>query len=456
MSLDIADLRKVSILSDLEDSELEWLIAHGRYQEFPAGVTVVEQGAPADWMVIVLEGAMEVRVQNRDEVILVEPGNVTGLLPFSRMTEFQGTGRAVSPMRVLFVFKPEFMPMLQAIPALGTRLVGLLTDRVRTFSQLQLRQEKLASLGKLSAGLAHEMNNPASAAKRASAQLGQAYADLEIRAAKVGEIIGVAGLQRLLEYLNQLEPRPLSAMQRSDLEDELGNWLEGHGAPKAWEWAATWADAGVRLEWLAGMHPLKRELGKPEAIPLILDWLEATLRTRALVRVVEDSTQRIAKLVTAIKNYTFLDQMPRQELDIQEGLDNTLAIFGYKLKVGIQVERDYAPNLPRISAYGSELNQVWTNLIDNALDAMGETGTLHIRTASDNGSVMVEISDTGVGIPPQFQSKIFDPFFTTKEVGKGTGLGLDMVRQIVQHHGGSIHVESQPGDTRFQVRLPVQ
>lgn len=454
MSPSLADLRAVPLLADLEDAELEWLIGHGQYQEFPAGATVAEQGAPADRMVIVLEGSMEFRIQGRDDSILVEAGSITGLLPFSRMTQYQGTGRASSPMRVLFILKPQFMPMLQAIPALGPRLVGLLTDRVRSFSQLELRQEKLASLGKLSAGLAHEMNNPASAAKRAAAQLGEAYADLELRSARVGELIGVGGLQKLLDYLNRLQPRPLSAMEQADLEEELGQWLEGHGAAKAWEWAATWADAGVTLEWLEGMHSLKAELGNPAAIPPILDWLEATLRTRGLVRVVEDSSERIAKLVLAIKNYTFMDQMPKQELDVQEGLENTLAIFGYKLKKGIRLERDYAP-LPRISAYGSELNQVWTNLIDNALDAMGESGTLRIRTASENGSVLVEIGDTGPGIPKELQGKIFDSFFTTKEAGKGTGMGLEMVRQIVQHHGGSIRVESEPGNTRFQVRLPI-
>ncbi|MCX7782553.1 MAG: ATP-binding protein [Meiothermus sp.] len=455
MSLMITDLRKVPILSDLEDSDLEWLIAHSQYQEFPAGASVVEQGSPADRMVIVLEGTIEIRFSKSTETIRIESGGITGLLPFSRLTHFMGMGVALSPIRILFIHKEDFMPMLGAIPALAPRLVGLLTDRVRSFSQQEIRQEKLASLGKLSAGLAHEMNNPASAAKRASAQLGEAYADLEIRSARVGELIGVTGLQKLLGYLDSLQPKPMSAMERSDLEDELGTWLEGHGAARAWEWAATWADAGVTVDWLVGLQPVKQELNNPLAMPHILDWLEATLRTRALVRVVEDSTERIAKLVGAIKSYSYMDQVPKQILDVREGLENTLAIFGYRLKQGIRILRDYH-EIPKIEAHGSELNQVWTNLIDNALDAMGEAGTLTIRTTSENGQVLVEIGDTGPGIPAEIQSKIFDPFFTTKEVGKGTGLGLDMVRQIVQRHQGSIQVESRPGDTRFQVRLPIR
>jgi signal transduction histidine kinase len=451
----ITDLRRVPLLSDLEDSDLEWLIAHGQYQEFLTGATVVEQGTPANRMVIMLEGTLEFRFNNNTEALHIEPGNITGVLPFSRMTRFAGMGVALSPIRVLFIYKEEFMPMLGAIPALAPRLVGLLTDRVRNFSQQEIRQEKLASLGKLSAGLAHEMNNPASAARRASAQLGEAYADLEIRSARVGELIGLVGLQKLLSYLDSLQPRPLGAIGRSDLENELGAWLENHGATKAWEWAATWADAGVTVDWLVGLHPIKEELNNPQAMPHILDWLEATLRTRALVRVVEDSTERIARLVGAIKSYSYMDQIPRQTLDVREGLENTLAIFGYRLRQGIRVVRDYR-EIPRIEAHGSELNQVWTNLIDNALDAMGEEGTLHIRTASENSIVLVEIGDSGPGIPAEIQDRIFDPFFTTKEVGKGTGLGLDMVRQIVQRHQGSIRVESRPGDTRFQIRLPIR
>ncbi|HEU4741362.1 MAG TPA: ATP-binding protein [Meiothermus sp.] len=450
----LQQLSAVPLLADLEDPELSWLIEHGEYQRFAEGETVVEQGTPADRMVILLEGALEFRFSHSADPLRIEAGNITGLLPFSRMTHFAGTAVALAPIQALFIYKSEFMPMLSAIPALAPRLVGLLTDRVRSFSQQELRREKLASLGKLAAGLAHELGNPASAAKRAAATLAESLVELETLSARLGARIGAEGMEQLLAYLGRLEPRPLSAMERADLEDELGRWLEAHNPAKAWDWAATWADAGASVEWLEGLHTLKHELAAPQALPEVLAWLEASLRVRGQVQVVQDSTERISGLVRAIKSYTYMDQTPRQEVDVREGLDNTLAIFGHRLRKGVRLERDYDPALPKISAYGSELNQLWTNLIDNALDAMGGSGTLRVRAVREGEGVLVEIRDSGPGIPPELRAKIFDPFFTTKEVGRGTGLGLETVRRIVEHHKGSIQVESQPGDTRFQVRLP--
>ncbi|MDX2006651.1 MAG: ATP-binding protein [Meiothermus sp.] len=451
----LEQLRAVPILADLSDQELDWLIENGRYEEFPVGAVPVEQGAPADKMVIMLAGRLEFRFPTSTESLIIEPGSVTGLLPFSRMTHFVGMGRALTPMQTLSIYKPDFMPMLNAIPALGQRLVGMLTDRVRNWSQQELRQEKLASLGKLSAGLAHELNNPASAAKRASAGLLEAFNDLELTTARVGQRLGADGMELLLGHLQTLRPRLLSAMERADLEDELGGWLEGHGAAAAWDKAATWADAGVTVDWLEALSHLKHEIADPATLPMVWAWLEASIRTRSQLGVIQDSTERIAGLVKAIKGYTHMDQMPKQELDIHDGLESTIAIFGYKLKKGIRLERDYAKNLPKVDLYASEINQVWTNLIDNALDAMGEGGTLRIRTAREGGQILVEIGDSGPGIPPEIQGRIFDAFFTTKEVGKGTGLGLEMVRRIVQQHGGTVRLQSKPGDTRFQVRLPV-
>ncbi|MER3554050.1 MAG: hypothetical protein C4331_06790 [Meiothermus sp.] len=447
-------LRSVPVLADLEDSALEWFLEHGEYREYAAGETLVEQGSPADRMVFVLAGRFEFHFPGQAEPLRVEAGAVTGLLPFSRMTQFTGSARASEPVKALLVYKPEFMPMLSAIPELGPRLVGILTDRVRVWSQSELRQEKLMSLGKLSAGLAHELNNPASAAKRSAAGLLESFGDLERAAARVGEKLGAGVLEGLLDYLQTLQPRPMSAMARADLEEEIGGWLETQGNPKAWEWASTWADAGASVAWLEGLHTLKTGIPK-EAMPEVLGWLEASIRVRGLVGVVQDSTERISGLVKAIKSYTYMDQMPKQEIDVREGLDNTLAIFGYKLKKGIALERDYDPNLPKLEANGAELNQVWTNLIDNALDAMNGSGTLRVRAVREGDSLLVEIGDSGPGIPPEVVGKIFDPFFTTKEVGKGTGLGLETARRIVEAHKGSIRVESKPGDTRFQVRLPL-
>lgn len=446
-------LRSVPVLADLEDSALEWFLEHGEYREYAAGETLVEQGSPADRMVFVLAGRFEFHFPGQAEPLRVEAGAVTGLLPFSRMTQFTGSARASEPVKALLVYKPEFMPMLSAIPELGPRLVGILTDRVRVWSQSELRQEKLMSLGKLSAGLAHELNNPASAAKRSAAGLLESFADLERSAARVGETLGAAALEGLLDYLQTLNPQPLSAMERADLEEEIGSWLEAQSSPRAWEWAATWADAGASVGWLEGLHTLKTGI-PPETMPEVLAWLEASLRVRTLLRVMQDSTERISGLVKAIKSYTYMDRMPTGEIDIREGLDNTLAIFGHRLK-GIALERDYDAGLPRLEGRGAELNQVWTNLIDNALDALDGSGTLRVRAVREGEGVLVEIADSGPGIPPEVLGKIFDPFFTTKEVGKGTGLGLETARRIVEAHGGSIRVESRPGDTRFQVRLPL-
>jgi signal transduction histidine kinase len=339
--------------------------------------------------------------------------------------------------------------MLQAIPALGPRLVGLMVDRVRDITRLDLREEKLISLGKLSAGLAHELGNPAAAARRAAVQFGETIPTLESQTLALIKHLGVPALEHLLAQARTLQPTPLGPLQRSDLEQALADWLEGRRIKQAWEYAPTLVGAGVRLEWLEA-------LGFPgEALPIALGWLEAYLSTQALARDIQTSTERISDIVMAVKRYTHMDQAPHQEVDIQQGLEDTLTLFGNRLKRGVMVEKYYAPRLPRIQAFGGELNQIWTNLIDNALDAMDGSGSLRIRTAVEGNQLLVEIGDTGPGIPAEIQNKIFDPFFTTKGVGEGTGLGLDTVRRIVQHHKGSLRVESQPGDTRFQVRLPI-
>jgi signal transduction histidine kinase len=263
----------------------------------------------------------------------------------------------------------------------------------------------------------------------------------------VTEQIGVAGLRSLLGYLQTLQARPLSSLERADLEDQLLAWLEPYGVHDPGEWA----DAGATVAWLEGLQSRT----PAEALPAVLAWIHIAIRTQGMVRLVQETTQRISKLVTAVKRYTFMDQAPKQAVDVVEGLENTLLIFSHRLKNNIQVVRDYAPDPPQVWAFGSELNQVWTNLIDNALDAMGESGTLTVHVAQEGSFLLVEIGDTGQGIPVEIQGKIFDPFFTTKEIGQGTGLGLETVRRIVQGHDGTIRVESRPGDTRFQVRLPV-
>jgi signal transduction histidine kinase len=450
----VEQLRKVEVLEGFSDEQLEWFLAHGEVREYAPGETLANIGAPSEYMLMILEGGLEFR--QGDHAFRNEAGKVTGMLPFSRLTKFAGMGVAVGDLKLLRVHKKDFMDMLNHMPELGQRLVGLMVDRVRDFSKLELRQEKLMSLGKLSAGLAHELNNPAAATQRSASQLTEAMFDLETRSARLGAKIGVEGLEKLVTHLSTLKHEPLTALERSEREDEIAEWLEGNGAKNAYDWAATWVDAGADLSWVEGLHTLKYELANKEVMPEVVGWLEATLRTRSLVNVIKDSSERISGLVKAIKSYTYMDQAAKQEINVQDGLENTLSLFGYKFKKGITIERNYTPNLPRIMAFGSELNQVWTNLIDNAIDAMNGQGIIRVKTALDGDNILVEIGDNGPGIPADVQARIFEPFFTTKEVGKGTGLGLDTVRQIVKHHQGNIRVESKPGDTRFQVRLPVR
>ncbi|MGL4609692.1 MAG: ATP-binding protein [Trueperaceae bacterium] len=452
-SVTLEQLHKVEVFEGFSDEQLNWFLQHGEYQEYGVNAIIGKQNDASDYMYIILEGVLEFR--QGDNVFRNEAGRVTGMLPFSRLTKFAGTGTATEPLKLLRVHKKDFMDMLQTMPELGQRLVGLMIDRAREFSKLELRQEKLMSLGKLSAGLAHELNNPAAAAQRSAAQLSEAILELETRSAKLGAKIGVDGLEKLVAYLGTLQYKPLTALERSEHEDELTEWLEDNGAQNAYEWAATWVDAGADIAWVDGLHTLKYEVVSKEAMPEVVAWLEATLRTRSLVNVIKDSSERISGLVKAIKSYTYMDQAAKQDISVQDGLETTLSLFAYKFKKGVTVERDYAPDLPKISAFGSELNQVWTNLIDNAIDAMNGQGVLRVKTRLEPQHILVEIGDNGPGIPEDVHARIFEPFFTTKEVGKGTGLGLDTVRQIIKQHGGSIHIESKPGDTRFQIHLPL-
>ncbi|WP_299432210.1 ATP-binding protein [uncultured Meiothermus sp.] len=448
MSLSPADLRTVPALADLPEAGLQWLIDHGKELRFKAGQAVLRDGDPPDWMLILLEGSLEFRwADSSDALYDTGAGDIVGALPYSRMQQYNGTGWARADLHCLAIHRQDFASMLEAIPQLTPRLVGILLDRVRYVSRLDFRMEKLASLGKLSAGLAHELGNPTAAATRAALELAEALTELQTQAALVTEQIGVAGLRDLLGHLQILQPTPLSGLKRADLEDKLAAWLEPYHIHEAEEWA----DAGATVAWLEGLQSRT----PAEALPAVLTWMRTAIRTQGMVRLVQETTQRISRLVMAVKRYTFMDQAPKQAVDVVEGLENTLLIFGHRLKRSIQVLRDYAPDLPRVWAFGTELNQVWTNLIDNALDAMGEAGTLTIRIVQEGNFLLVEIGDSGPGIPAEIQGRIFDPFFTTKEVGRGTGLGLEMVRRIVQGHDGTIRVESRPGDTRFQVRLPL-
>ena len=408
-------------------------------------------------MVILLQGEFEWRGDFGGETVVLPGtvGDVTGALPFSRMTQLKVTGRALSDGRILRFPASLFPELYQRMPELTKRLVGVLADRVREATRLEQQRDRLASLGKLSAGLAHELNNPASAARRAAAKLRETLKRIKDASHELGrrELTPTqkAEIEKLESSFTQRDEPPPDALTTSDLEDQIDSLLRSHGQNDLWQLAAELAQRGIR----------------PSALESLFENLDAGTARAALVRIaasveiasllgeIEHSTSRISDLVRAIKEYTFMDQAPVQNVDVVKSLETTLTILNHKLKGGVTVQRDYQPIPLLVDSFGSELNQVWTNLIDNAIDAMDGKGELRVRTYRDNGCVVVEIGDNGPGILPEIRAHIFDPFFTTKGVGEGTGLGLDTVQRIVRKHKGNIQVNSKPGDTRFQVSLPI-
>jgi len=462
MSTDLAnDLRTVPILADLAEDQLRWLADHSEEAVLEPGQLVAREGDPAEAMTIYLEGEADGRRESLGPdapVYTARAPQITGMLPFSRMTHYTITMRVITRSRIARISKNLFPEMLHRIPELGPRLVGILSDRVREVTKQDLAREKLASLGKLSAGLAHELNNPAAAASRA-ANLLRAVIEKRERANTElddGNITPEArALLRTIESKAlEMQPqvKPKTPLELNDRKEELQSWLEAHGVEDGWEVAPVLAEADAKIEHL---ERLAEKYSGPLMGPAIRR-ISARLEISRLLGDIEHSSCRISELVKAIKEYSFMDETPRQEVDIAKGIESTLTMLGHKLKHGITVIRDYDPELPRISSYGSELNQVWTNLIDNAADAMKGQGELRIRTMREGDEILVEFVDNGPGIPPEIQTKIFDPFFTTKPMGEGTGLGLDTVYRIVRKHLGNVSFVSQPGKTCFRVRLPVK
>jgi signal transduction histidine kinase len=454
------ELRTIPVFADLPDGDLEWLASLMTYSEFAPGEIFIRGGSPADRMTILIEGEMRLRVESNgaDAVTrIIRAPNITGMLPYSRMTIFPATVRAVTKTRVATYPSDRFPEMLARVPVLGPRLVGLLSDRIRDFTKLQDQQEKMAALGKISAGLAHELNNPAAAAGRAVSSLRDTFQTFREAAARLdahplspAQRAAVPALERELAQ-RATAPAPMDSLERSDCEEAIAACLLRHGVARAWELAPALVDAGCEAAWFDRVY----EQFPAEAWPDFLGRIAASLTIGTLLDQIENSTGRISELVRAIKEYTYMDQGPDQEVDIHQGLESTLLMLRHRTKHGIAVKLDFDRSLPKICARGSELNQVWTNLIDNAIDAMQSKGELRIRTARELDHLLVEIGDNGPGIPPEVQTHIFEPFFTTKGVGQGTGLGLEMARRIVQEHRGDITFQSAPGDTRFQIRLPL-
>ncbi len=457
---DLADaLRAVPLFANLPPNQVGWLIGHGDVISVPAGAAIFGEGDPGNAFYVVLDG--EVRITKRiggEETTLAthRAGAFTGEVPLLADTPSIANARAMRPTRLYRLDRATFLEMFSACPPVTATVLGAMAQRIRGVESALQGREKLAALGKLAAGLAHELNNPAAAARRAAADLRPTIERTQTLALRLSAHgLDEAKLDTLAAIANEAATSAaptLSPLALCDREDALCGWLDDRDVPEGWKLAATFAGEGLepaRLDAIAALVP-------PAALPDALAWLEATLTVAGLVETVEHGADRIADLVGAVKRYSYMDQAPQQEVDIHDGLESTLTMLAHELKGGIDILRDYDPALPRIHAFGGELNQVWTNLIDNAIDAMAGTGQLRIRTAHEQDRVLVEIADTGAGIPPEVLPRIFEPFFTTKGVGEGTGLGLDVVHRIVVgHHHGDIQVESPPGSTCFRISLPI-
>jgi signal transduction histidine kinase len=463
------ELRTLFLFAELEDHQVQWVSENADVVPFPAGEYIVSEGEPARCFYVLLSGTISMsKLVSGDPVETTrteQRGVYFGATQFylddeSALT-YPASVRAVTDCTVLALPAKEFARAFASwFPMAVHLLEGMLMGLRRNNSQVAER-ERLLALGKLSAGLTHELNNPAAAAGRAADALRDKVAGMRAKLAMIadGRIAGDQ-LKKLVmaqdEFVKKVRHAPaLSPLEATDREDEIGEWLDDHGIEGSWDLAPVFVSGGLGVEDLEAVNAAAGETTLEGAIR----WLAYTVETESLLREILDATTRISDLVLAAKQYSQMDRAPHRFIDVHEGLDATLVMFGRKLgdEAGIGIVKEYDRTLPKIPAYPAELNQVWTNIIDNAIDAMGGSGTLTVRTGRvDDQCVFVEIGDTGPGIPPDVRRRIFEPFFTTKPVGHGTGLGLDVsYRVVVNRHRGDITATSEPGDTRFRVVLPV-
>jgi signal transduction histidine kinase len=451
-------LERIGALHGLPHEDRLWLARNGQEFVANAGEILFEEGAPAEHMIIILKGEIHVRRNLGGPMALFigRTGQITGLLPFSRMKVSGGQGFAVSPVWALLIPKSLFPEMLKAIPSMAQRVVSTLLDRVREVTRIEQQAEKLTALGKLAGNLAHELNNPASAAQRAASSL---VAELRANRLNRFKLVNLCLSEEQIRRIEVWEekvlsraderqaPNPLSFIAR---EEALRAWLSAHGCEDVWEIASQLAEQRVGV---ADLDELNTLLNDAE-LAISLQFFTRYLRSTRSVETLLNSTARIFDLISAIKAYSYMDRAPILEVDVPTGLDATLQMLQSRMS-NVEVIREYQPGLPSISAYGSELNQVWTALIENALDALGNQGTLRLTCRLEADMMLVEIWDTGPGIAPELQERIFEPFFTTKAPGQGLGLGLDNAMRIVRKHRGHLSVKSEPGSTCFRVRLPL-
>ncbi|MBI4908996.1 MAG: GHKL domain-containing protein [Acidobacteria bacterium] len=459
-SITAEELLRVPIFEGEAMEAIEWIAAKMEVHSFQAGDSLLSEGEPAREMIVVLAGEIHFQRIGNERILVVPAGQVTGLLPFSRMKTWRGSGWAAQPARLAKLDCEHFRELVYRAPVLAQRLVGEMTDRAREFTRIEEGSNRLLALGKLAAGLAHELNNPAAAAVRSSARLRELLNERRQFALLLRTTVLPAQASEIIVELGETihncsaSPGLIDPLERDDRESEMSDWLDEHALPS--ELASGLVDAGIAPLQLA---PLADQM-TVESLTAGLRILTADHEILCLSRELEEASRRVSELVRAVKSYSYMDQSTITDVNVEEGLDATLRMFQHQLKHGVQVVRDFCGALPSIRANGSELNQVWTNLIDNALDAMESMPPealrkLSVTTRLERIGILVEIGDNGPGIPPEVEHRMFEPFFTTKSVGEGTGLGLDIVQRIVRNHRGSIRVSSSPGNTVFQVRLPV-
>ncbi|MPZ17145.1 MAG: GHKL domain-containing protein [Luteitalea sp.] len=460
----IEELRRIAFFDDLPDHVLTWFVEHGELMTASAGERLFEPGGTPDRMVILLEGEFDVRGLMNGQMttfFTAEQGTVGGLLPYSRMKAYTAEGIATKPSRLLAILKDLFPEMLALHPELSKRVVALLSDRIRETTRWVGQREKLMALGKLSSGLAHELNNPAAAVTRAASALKDRLRTLSEAASELAACELIHGHAETLEQMRQMvlqrhAAEGLSPVERGRQEDAIADWLEARGVEQPWVLAETYADAGVTASDLeSGLSTLPAE-----TLPEVLAWLEASLAADRLLGEIVAAAGRISELVASIKAYSHMDRaIERQLTDVREGLDNTLVMLGHQIKKKqVAIERAYAEDLPKVPGHPGELTQVWTNLLDNAIDALPQTGgRIRIEAEREHDGVEIRVIDNGSGIPEALQSRIFEPFYTTKAMGTGTGLGLDIVQRVVTlQHSGRVTVSSEPGHTVFTVSLPLE
>jgi signal transduction histidine kinase len=461
-SIQIQSIGTFEIFEGVTPAAIEWLIDHSEYRLYEDEEQIFLPNQQVDHMLLVVEGRYALRMQQGNEFKDLGEwgaGYTTGLLPFSRMKFSTAYGIALEPLKILALPSNCFTEMVNVSYAMVQNLVAVMSNRIKSFTELRLQDEKLMSLGKLSAGLAHELNNPASALVRGAEEL---YDKIHQTPERFKSVITMRVTPEETDALNEVlftktatisPKKELTLLQRESLKDDILDWLDDNGITQGDDIAETFLDADLSI---ADLEKMKAAVHGKDLEPIFW-WVESTLSLEGLVKEIRESADRIGKLVKSVKSYTHMDQSQGwQATDLHEGIRSTLTMLKHALKEkNIHLVKDLATEMPLVVMHPGEINQVWTNLIDNALDAMQTGGVLTIHTSVQKGKAVVNIIDNGTGIPEEIRMKIFDPFFTTKAIGKGTGMGLEITRRIVLQHHGDIKVKSKPGETIFTVCIPL-